>query len=324
MTLRPRVAVVIVALVFPVVSWAAPRTAADWFSFMQKALASRSYTGTVVYVHEGRPLAYHLVVAKDGFALLTALSGPAREIIRGPRLVVRVRPGGGTMVIHGGAMPLPFPPATQVDLRQLADYYRIKFSGWDRVAGEPARILAVIPKDDWRYGYRVWIGEHSGLPLRSELISNNGAILQQAFFTQLQLQTASQAHAAIGPKALSLLKQAEVSASHEMQGPCSGEAMEEIDASELPPGFHDLKTVCEEPPAVVRPVTHFLVGDGLTTISVFVVRRHRYGNALVGSTTLGAVHAVGVVQNGFSVTVMGDAPFLTITRVAHSVAVSGN
>lgn len=324
MTVRPRAAFVLAALAFPLVAWAAPHGAEEWFSFMQDALAGRSYTGTVVYEHAGRPLAYHLVVADDGYALLRALSGPAREIIRGPHLVIRIRADGKTMVIHGGAMPLPFPPATKTDVKRLIPFYQIRLNGSDRVAGEPARVLALIPKDRWRYGYRVWIGLRSGLPLRSELISDDGALLQQAFFTRLTLVSTLQAHQDIGSQAMTLLGRAQAQASHETSGPCASDGPETIDSKALPPGFYSIRAVCEQPPAVLRPVTHFLVGDGLTTISVFVVRRQRYGGSLIGSTALGAVHAVGRVEKGFSVTVMGDAPFPTISRIARSVTFSND
>lgn len=322
MTVARRAVFLSVALLFPVVAWAAPENAQDWFVRMQKALAGQSYSGVVVYEHGGRPLAYRLVVANDGYAVLKALSGAAREIVRGPHVVIRLMENGSSMVIHGGAMPLPFPPATQTNIQQLSAHYRMQLAGWDRIAGERTRIIALVPRDRWRYGYRLWVGQDSGLPLRSELISSNGDLLQQAFFTQLNLISTAQADSAIGPEKLTLIARSEKRALQAEQGPCSSGEVETLDNKLLPPGFNNIHTVCEDPPAVPQPVTHFLVSDGLTTISVFVTPHHDYGSALVGSTELGAVHAVGIVQSGFSVTVMGDAPFPTISDIAHSVTFS--
>lgn len=319
MTVARRAVLLSVALLFPVLAWAAPESARDWFVRMQKALAGQSYSGVVVYEHGGQPLAYRLIVANDGFALLTALSGATREIVRGPHVVIRLMGNGSSMVIHGGAMPLPFPPATRTSLGRLSAYYEMQLAGWDRIAGEKARIIALIPRDQWRYGYRLWIGQDSGLPLRSELISNDGNLLQQAFFTQLQLISEARAKSDIGANRLALVARSEKATQHNALGPCPSGETEALDSKTLPPGFSRVRTVCERPPAVPQPVTHFLVSDGLTTISVFVTPHRDYRSTLVGSTALGPVHAVGIVQSGFAVTVLGDAPFPTISHIAHSV-----
>src|SRR5690625_5076403 len=175
-----------VALLCTATAWAAPRSASAWLSYMQHALSSASYSGVLVFMGRGQPVTYQLVVSKGTYARMTALTGPTREIIRGPHAVLRLRPNGQMMVVRGmggGASPLPFPPATRVKRSVLEKSYRLKLGGTDRVAGEAAQLMQIVPRDHWRYGYRVWIGRHTGLPLRSELVTSDGHPLQQAFVT---------------------------------------------------------------------------------------------------------------------------------------------
>lgn len=310
-----------VALAVPLLAAAAePDTAAGWFARMQQALAHQSYRGVVVYVGNAGPETYRLIVSGGQYALIRALSGPAHEIVRGPNAVVRLRPDGGTTVVRGMSgetSPLPFPPAIRVRALALAPNYRLRLDGGGRVAGEAAQILDIVPRDQWRYGYRLWIGRDSGLLLRSELMGADGRELQQSFFTQLQLMKAPAAASAIGAKALALVTGAG-GAKDVSDGVCGGnEAAMKL--TNLPPGYHVLKTVCEHALDASAPVTHVLISDGLAVVSLFVSVHHEGGPALVGVTRLGAVHAVGRLQGSFALTAMGNAPLPTISRIAHSL-----
>ena len=57
--------------------------------------------------------------------------------------------------------------------------------GDDRVAGRMARVVGITPRDDYRYGYRYWIGEDSKLLLKSALIGVDGEAIEQVMFTRL-------------------------------------------------------------------------------------------------------------------------------------------
>ncbi len=273
----------------------------------------------------GAPETYRLIVSRGQYALIGALTGPARQIVRGPNAVVRLRPDGATMTVRGmtgETSPLPFPPATRIKASVLAANYRFQLGGSGRVAGEAAQILDIVPRDQWRYGYRVWIGRDSGLLLRSQLVSSDGRELQQSFFTQLQLMQAPAAESAIGAKALALVNDA-VADKNVSDGACAGNGEAAMTFKNLPPGFRVLKAVCENTPGAAAPITHVLISDGLATVSLFVAVHHEGGDALVGVTALGAVHAVGRLQGSFAMTAMGDAPLATISRIAHSPVTAG-
>lgn len=322
--MRFALALVLASLALPATGWAGDSPAA-WFSRMQQALAKYSYEGNVVYMGNGPPQAYQLVACSDGYARLSALSGPPREVIRGPHVAVRMRAGSAAMIVHergNEAAPLPFPPVTRTPPDRLQKWYRFVLGGSSRVAGQPARLLELIPRDHWRYGYRLWISRDSGMPLSSQLMGPRGGILEQAFFTNLKLLNTATARGLIGDKALTLAAHA-ASAPRALAADCPAQAgAGTVDLQGLPAGFSKIGESCESTPRQNRPVTHILVSDGLTSVSVFVTPRSSNGATLMGETGLGPVHAVGRVADGYAVTVMGTAPLATVSKIAQGVRIS--
>lgn len=311
----------------PLVAQAAPQGSAKaLFLDMQHALKSRSYQGSVVYMRNGQPEAYRLIACSDGYARLTALTGPPREVVRGPHVAVRLRGGKPYMAIReprkGGA-PLPFPPATQAPISGLKQWYRFELGGLSRIAGERARLLELVPRDHWRYGYRVWISRASSLPLRSQLVGSRGGVLEQAFFTRITILRESQARKLIGTPALRLAAHAaSVALPASARASCPGKrASGVVSLGQLPPGFQVLHRQCQVTPGGGVPVTHVTLGDGINDVSVFVAPHRSGGATLTGQTAMGPVHAMGRIAGGYAVTVMGTVPMVTIARIARGVRI---
>ena len=322
--MRPGILLLLTALFLPSAAFAGSNPEA-WFTLMQQALKSRSYQGNIVYMHNGEPAAYRLVACADGYARLSSLTGPSREVIRGPHVAVRIRAGEAYMVVHeprqGGA-PLPFPPATQTPVNQLAQWYRFELGGWSRVAGQDARLVELVPRDHWRYGYRVWISRASDLPLRSQLVGLRGGVLEQAFFTQVRLLDEATAHGLIGNKAMTLAAHAASSTGAARSRTCPGStAPGSVSLRGLPPGYHILRQQCQAAPGAKLAVTHVILGDGLNNVSVFVAPHRTGGATLTGQTSMGPVHAMGRIADGYAVTVLGAVPMSTISRVAEGVRI---
>jgi len=322
--MRLGVALVVVAFTLPATGWAGEPPAASWFTRMQKTLETQSYQGNIVYMGNSQPQAYQLVACSDGYARLSALSGPPREVIRGPHVAVRLQAGRTSMIVHergDEAAPLPFPPVTHMSVARLRQWYRFVLGGSSRIAGQSARLLELVPRDRWRYGYRLWISQDSGMPLSSQLMGPKGGVLEQAFFTRVQLLDKATARGLIGGKALSLAAHA-ASAPQAVAATCpTGEAKGSIVLQNLPAGFKRVSETCESTPRGADPITHVLVSDGLSNVSVFVSPRQSGGATLMGETGMGPVHAVGRVAGGYAVTVMGTVPLATVSKIAQGIRI---
>ena len=75
-------------------------------------------------------------------------------------------------------------------LDSAGQMYRLSEESRTRISGREARVLVVEPQDDLRYGYRVWIDESSAMPLKTQLQTAAGRVVEQLVFTELSLARA--------------------------------------------------------------------------------------------------------------------------------------
>ncbi len=70
----------------------------------------------------------------------------------------------------------------------LESQYDLEIEGSDRMAGVETQVVAIKPRDAWRFGYRLWLDQRNGLVLRSALLDENGYPIEQLMFTDLQVK----------------------------------------------------------------------------------------------------------------------------------------
>ena len=46
----------------------------------------------------------------------------------------------------------------------------------------------VQPRDQFRYGYRLWLDDETAMPLKSQLCDRNGNVIEQILFAELNLR----------------------------------------------------------------------------------------------------------------------------------------
>jgi len=56
-----------------------------------------------------------------------------------------------------------------------------------RVASRAAQVLEIKPRDEFRYGYMLWLDQETAMPLKSQLIDDKGAIVEEILFTEIDL-----------------------------------------------------------------------------------------------------------------------------------------
>src|SRR5690606_9994860 len=160
-----------------------------WLTRIGPALRGLDYRGTLVVVADGRMETLRVFHRNDEGRereRLVALSGPPRELVRDGERVVCVGTGGGD-----AAYPLDgeghWRAAIALGEGVATEAYDIALGGQGRVAGYPAQILEVRAGDRWRYGYRLWLEQDSGLPLRVDLLDAGGRAVERVAFTELEL-----------------------------------------------------------------------------------------------------------------------------------------
>lgn len=323
---------VLVALMGGVVKADESGEVRDWLDRMNHALSNLDYQGTFVYQHDNQLDSIrivHIANERGEHERLTSLNGAPREVIRTENTVRCILPDDNSIVVNRRLTTSLFPtmPASQV--ADLERHYRFKLGPRDRIAGLETQVIGVMPRDPYRYGYRLWLESDTGMLLKSELLDHDGNSLEQVMFTEISL----------GDRIpLSALKTQFGDAGLDFgpMPPTPAEVAEEGDEPEsatpdrtaqlkwtttgLPPGFHlkshDWESLSEQ----ARPAEHMVFSDGLASVSVYVEKPHSPGaGARDGASRMGAVNAFTRQFQDYRITVVGEVPPVTVRNIAARV-----
>ena len=291
----------------------------DWLERMSAAMSQMSYQGTFVYVQGNEVETMRITHVSDEHGIrerLVSLSGAPREVLRdsnGIRWVL----GDDRSVLEDQSFTRSFFPELPVDQQQdTSASYVLKMGGTERIAGHTARNLRVIPRDNYRYGYSLWLEEHSGLLLRWTLLDSDQQSLAKLMFTDIRLGSE------VDPEELkpgSQLKKYKTVESGLPAGQKVSRTQPRWLPSHLPPGFRLTDHRYQDPDG--GPMyEHLVYSDGLAAVSVYVESNSELAESESGISHLGTTHAFSRSVDGMAVTVVGDVPAITVEYIANAVA----
>jgi sigma-E factor negative regulatory protein RseB len=281
---------------------------------MSQAQRSLSYSGTFVYLRDNRLDTLSIShQVRDGEAeeRLVSLSGTLREVHRDPRAATAVLPDLKAASIVKRAPEMGLWPTPELDLGRLADQYLLHPLGQTRVAGRGVRVVGIIPKDTFRYGYRFYIDKETGLPLKTDLMDENARPIEQIMFTALDLKP-DQAAATAGAPAQQEGSRKALRDAPKPQTLASAPDWRFVDA---PAGFR-LQLHNHWTDQDGKGMEHFVLSDGLASLSIYLEPGDADG--LQGGAQVGAVHACGRRSEGQQVTAVGEVPEGTVRRVVET------
>ncbi|NNJ94503.1 MAG: transcriptional regulator [Halobacteria archaeon] len=297
--------------------------ARQWLHGMSEALKTLDYDGTFVYQHDGRLDVMRIVHRVDDGGRrerLVSLTGSAREVLRDDRSVTCILPDNKSVMIGRSRSPQPFPNVPE-DLATISRYYRLQDKGDDHMIGYRARIIAVIPKDEYRYGYRFWIEQDSRMLLRSDLTGEDGSTIEQVQFTALDVGIdipVSDLQPSLTGDDYTWHRQTEINAAQD-----SSYGMPGWMVRELPTGFMLTDFGRRRLHEQGGDAEHMVFSDGMATVSVYIERALPDTDAFTGLSTMGAMNAYGALVDGYQVTVVGEVPPATVRMIATSVRRQG-
>jgi sigma-E factor negative regulatory protein RseB len=286
--------------------------AIEWLEKMGEALREQSYQGTFIYMRGTRfdtmQVTHQL---QDGKVVerIMNISGAPREILRHGDHAVCRHADGNSAVPH----VLPRGPFTHSFNRNLVEnlsYYDFGMHGVGRIANRPAVRISISPKNQDRYGYRLWLDEETGLLLRSNLV-NNGRVLELFQFTDVS----------IGEPIEEMLLMASISGEdvfeHELLTPDNivtpsvAQAPPTWRVNWMPRGFYQVRA---------PNGSGMVFTDGVATLSVFVEKRGNNSLGDVQTSVGGTVVLSQPIKNSSEqITVVGEVPLDTAKRVAESI-----
>jgi sigma-E factor negative regulatory protein RseB len=314
-----RVCVLALALLWAVaVPAASPDEARTWIKRMNEALLSRSYDGVLTHKWVGGGEALRIIHRVQGGRMMERVlstDGSGHEEIRSGTQWIRYLPDKRIALVQTRNRSFGY-ITTLNGLNADSDkHYLISNGGAQRLLGwpGPTQFIAVEPRDALRHGYRFWLDQKTAMPVKTQLVTKAGEVIDEITFSSLQLVDNI-------PDSL-LRPAADVRGYHAMRIDAHPEALTQAFAPQanlLPPGFRLLSldaAAGDQPPE--GPRSRFIVSDGITWVSVFVepARKVRSeGPAMPMGASESYVRKLGQHY----ITVVGDVPAAAVRTIAEA------
>ena len=311
-----------ILLALPVVASSADEVT-HWLQRVNHALTQLNYDGTFIHssgddIESMRII--HSYDSKQGEReRLIATSGFTRELISDSNQMICFLPDDPELVVEMAAPMKPLPLRIMSVNTRLNQFYKVEEAGYDRIAGIRARKLVINPRDEYRYGYILWLAEENDFPLRAVLFSESDMELGYMKFTHLEWPDR------IDESMFQPQTQGSDFTGHRLdRQSTTAERSTHISWEGLPAGFTPMKTRRFANTTHAGEVEQIILGDGLATVSVFIEAIDDNLQILSPVERLGTAHARVSLRDGKRITVIGEVPGVTVDRVLDVVTDNGN
>lgn len=296
----------------------------SWQVLQKAAVAARALSYKGIFVCQtGKQVKSveitHLYDGQNEFSRNVLLDGSPREVFNQSGNVVIYNPRNEKIIIEKRRAQNMFPAVLPVDLRSIKASYILRTGESERIAGRPAQVIMLEPKDGLRYSYRFWIDTEYGLLLKSVMMNNRDEVLESIGFSQVSLMN-TVALDWFKPKidhSKDYVMEQEPEVIAEDGTPIDWEI------KVLPAGYRKVDQLVRKVQGKPGPVTHLVFSDGLAFVSIFIEHvskpakdKAAQKNAL---STAGNTSFYSNVNNGHLVTVIGDVPEATVVQFANAI-----
>lgn len=279
---------------------------------MVEAVKGQTYRGTVVYLRENAVETMQIFHSRRGEIeqeRIVALNTPMREVVRSGDKVTCYFPDSKTILVDNQPTHRSFLVQLPENIEKYSRFYDFDLAGHEYVIRKKTRVVHLNPRDDYRYGRKIWIDLETRLPLKFELLDEKGKLVEQMMFTDLQIVDS------IPQELLSAPSTTEIE-NWEIR---DREHMTDVSQSwvfgNIPGGFHQIfhrKRVM--PSGSKEGVEHILFSDGFSSVSVYVDKNPEKSGASTRKK-MGAINSYSRLLNGYEITVLGAVPGKTVQTI---------
>ena len=298
------------------------RSVAEWLTRLHEASRQRSYIGTLV-VSAGSSMSaskiWHVCDGTQQVERVETLTGVPRTTMRRNSEVITFQPDTRQAIVEKRESLGVFPEILPAQVANIEQFYGARNVGSQRIAGHAADTVEFVPRDEWRFGYRIWSEKKSGLIIKLQTLGLQGEVLEQVAFSELQLD------APLSVDKLSRLMKD--TRGYEVVRPVLRKTTAQAEGwrlREAVPGFSPMSCHTREADggdarAPGQAPMQWVFSDGLASVSLFVepfdAQRHGHEEQLA----MGATHSVSRRIGEHWVTAMGEVPAATLQRFADAL-----
>lgn len=321
---------------------AAADGAQEWILRMNQALATQNYEGVLV-----RQVGPNRVVLR---IVHRVQDGKMTERVS----MVSGGPAAGFEFVRNGSKWMAFDPQHRVARKETRNrsygflialnglndrtsrHYQVTDGGATRLEGRSVQRVSLEPRDSLRYGYRFWLDAKTALPLKMQMVTRAGEVLDDISFLSITLPEK------IADERFKLDFDTSGFKVYDGNVPMYTPGLKKVFTPRrelLPAGFYLLQlTSPDEEAKAPGPRTRFLISDGIAWVSVFVeraeqgsaprdpaatkdVEKGKDGKAVAGAgsdgvVVMGSVSTYVAYLDGFKITATGEVPPSTVKTIA--------
>jgi sigma-E factor negative regulatory protein RseB len=296
------------------------RSVSDWLVRMHEASRLRSYVGTFVVLSNAGSMSsariWHACEGDQQVERVEPLTGAPRSVFRRNDEVVTFLPQSRVVRAEKKESAGTFPNLLKATESSIPQFYEAHPLGTDRVAGFEADVVQLAPKDNLRFGYRIWSEKKSGLVVKLQTLNEQGTVLEQVAFSELQLDAPVQA-----------------AKLNQMMSATDGWRVEKTDTvktSADAEGWHLKSPVAgfESVNCYKRPhagasgaagAMQWVFSDGLAAVSLFLEPYDRQRHEREGLFASGATQTLTRRIGDWWLTAVGEVPQQTLNAFAQSL-----
>jgi len=282
--------------------------AISWLKRMSDASRKLPYEGIFVVQTGDRMQTVQVENHPKGLSSesrLVVLDGQPREVrcVKNESVTLAWGANGQRLERHLGTRH--FPDLLPEDVSKLVNYYSLHLGKNIRVAGQECQLIDLVPKDQYRWGYRLCAEQYTGLPIKAVMVGDNGRPLLQYAFVKVREGATGHVNAdfPVGTPVADL--------NPVVDSP--------LVVKQLPPGYSQLVAVMRKLPNRDAEVEHWIFSDGLNHISMFVEPAPEHMVNAKGQSSRGLVNLMISKYGNYKVTVLGDAPLPAVAFVANNL-----
>lgn len=296
---------------------AGTRSVNEWLTRMHEGSRQRAYIGTLV-VSAGSSMSaskiWHVCDGNQQMERIDTLTGAQRTTIRRNNDVITFVPEAKTALVEKRDSLGMFPELLRTPNNLIPQFYQAREVGVQRVAGHLADMVEILPRDELRFGYRIWSEQQSGLVVKLQTLGQQGGVLEQMAFSELQLDA---------PVSMEKLKKLmKDTRGYEVHKPALKKTTAEAEGWRLKepvPGFsamscHTRDSGTSQAPGMAP--MQWVFSDGLASVSLFVEPFDPQRHVQETSAVVGATHSVNRRVGEHWLTVLGEVPEQTLRRFA--------
>lgn len=278
---------------------------------MKKAMDELNYHGTVALYKNGKLDTMRLVHAVKGGReqeRLVSLNSPMREIVMDQDQIRCEFQDSNEAVVMLWPSRQSFFPDLPSDLKLLDAYYQFKQNGTATIANQHTYVIDIEPKDEYRYGRKIWLSQENFLPLKFVLLDQAGMALEQVMFSDLKL---AESLPLVNVKGLNP-RDKETKQVHRFKALPYDEAGFVL--TRIPDGFKKIFLTRRTMRAQDKLIDHLLLSDGFASVSVYFEEIEE--DLFAEQHVVGAVNSYSRPLGRYLLTVMGEVPKKTVQLIA--------